>query len=85
MLVVKACHQDARWHCATVPFVCKCAGALISPPLAHARPCALLLPYRKQAYWTATPIHQNYDSTAVVWKGSLGGGPNRKGDNGWQV
>ena len=37
-----------------------------------------------QSYWTATPIHQNYDSTAVVWKGSLGGGPNRKGDNGWQ-
>jgi hypothetical protein len=38
-----------------------------------------------QAYWTATPIHQNYNSTEVVWKGSIGSGPNRKGDNGWQV
>jgi hypothetical protein len=37
-----------------------------------------------QAYWTATPIHQNYNSTEVVWKGSIGSGPNRKGDNGWQ-
>lgn len=38
-----------------------------------------------QAYWTAAPIHQNYEGTASIWKGSIGGGPNRKGDNGWQV
>ena len=38
-----------------------------------------------QAYWTATPIHQNYEGAASIWKGSIGGGPNRKGDNGWQV
>jgi len=37
-----------------------------------------------QAYWTATPIHQNFNSSEVVWKGSQGSGPNRKGDNGWQ-
>jgi hypothetical protein len=36
------------------------------------------------SYWTATPIHQNYNSSVEVWSGSRGSGPNRKGDNGWQ-
>jgi hypothetical protein len=36
-------------------------------------------------YWGFQGVHQNYQPTAVVWKGSIGGGPSRKGDNGWQV
>jgi hypothetical protein len=36
-------------------------------------------------YWGFQGVHQNYQPTAVVWKGSIGGGPFRKGDNGWQV
>jgi len=35
-------------------------------------------------YWGFQGVHQNYQPTAVVWKGSIGGGPSRKGDNGWQ-
>jgi hypothetical protein len=36
-------------------------------------------------YWNFQGVHQNYQPTDVVWKGSFGGGPSRKGDNGWQV